>query len=191
MRSPAQGYGDKGPLVFTVAVAALLLVAFWVLSPGRSATRAGDASPAASATPDDRASYLGPSARPPQPDELHSEWVRQTADPVIALGATATVSIVFKNTGSVPWIKGSPSEIRLGVKGDSLAFADAGLASGWLSPTRPAVQTEAEVRPGATATLTFGVKGAKRGTFSLPLRPVVDGIAWLDDDGVDVTVTVR
>ncbi len=191
MRSSVRGYGDRGPLLFTVAVAMLLLVAFSVLSPGRGETRAEDASPSASATPDSRASYLGPSARAPQPDELHSQWVRQSADPVIGLGQTASVSIVFKNTGSGRWIKGSPSEVRLGVKGDATTFADAGLASKWLSPTRPAAQTEAEVLPGATATFTFDVKGAKRGTFSLALRPVVDGVAWLEDDGVDVTVTVR
>ncbi len=186
-------HANNGALVFTVAVGLVVVIALVAFAPGSGESRAeGSAPPAsATATPDDRAAYLGPSAKPPQPVELHSKWVEQTADPAIAVGATATVTVVFRNVGIERWIKGTPSEIHLGVKGDSHAFADAGMAVGWLAPTRPAAQTEGEVLPGGTATFTFGVKGVRRGTFTLALQPVCDGVAWLEDDGVNVIVTVR
>ena len=137
----------------------------------------------------DRASYLGPTGRPPQPVELHSQFVGEAPSVTVAVGQTAELSVQFKNTGIAHWVKGAPSEIHLGVSGDSKAFAD--MAVDWLTPTRPAAQTEPEVLPDAVATFTFTVKGAKAGTYKIPVRLVCEGVAWLDDDGVFVTVTVR
>ena len=61
----------------------------------------------------------------------------------------------------------------------------------WALDTRVAVQSEPSVGPGESATFSFQVKGTRVGTFKLPLRPVVDGIAWLEDPSLVVTVTVR
>jgi hypothetical protein len=41
------------------------------------------------------------------------------------------------------------------------------------------------------ATFTFKVAGAAPGTYRLHVRPVVDGVAWLEDQGVFVDITVR
>jgi hypothetical protein len=38
---------------------------------------------------------------------------------------------------------------------------------------------------------TFRVKGVAPGTYSLHLRPVVDGITWMEDEGVYMVVAVR
>src|SRR5207245_7149490 len=57
-------------------------------------------------------------------------------------------------------------------------------------PNRVALQNESTVPPGAVASLTFTVKaplGAR--TVAIPLRPVIDGVAWLEDQGVFVPVT--
>ena len=189
MRSyDTQVHSARGPLIFTAAVAVLVLVAWSALSPRTAGTQATKTAAAATATSTDRSAYLGPSAKPPQPVEMHSELVAKPEDVLIGAGQTATITVTYKNTGAERWIKGSPSEVRIGVKGDSTAFGDLGV--GWLGPTRPAAQAEGEVLPGATATFTFQVKGAKAGSYKIPLLPVCDGVAWLQGD-TQVIVTVR
>lgn len=178
----------RGPLVFTAAVAVFVLVAWAAVGRGAAGAPAARSTPAATATSSDRSAYLGPSAKPPQAVQLHSELVKAPGDVLIGVGQTATVSVTYKNTGAERWIKGSPSEVHLGVKGDSQAFAD--LAVGWLGPTRPAAQTEGEVLPGATATFTFKVKGSRPGVFRIPLLPVCEGVSWLQGD-TTLIVNVR
>jgi hypothetical protein len=53
------------------------------------------------------------------------------------------------------------------------------------------VQDLAVVPSGATTTFTFRVRGVRPGTFSLHLRPVIDGITWMEDEGVYMVVAVR
>src|SRR5256712_13841998 len=67
-----------------------------------------------------------------------------------------------------------------------------GMNVGWPAPSRVAVQNEAAVAPGAVASFTFTVKAPfTAGTVAIPLRPVIDGVAWLEDQGVFVPVTTR
>ncbi|MGH2500418.1 MAG: hypothetical protein ACRDF0_10080, partial [Candidatus Limnocylindria bacterium] len=122
---------------------------------------------------------------------LHSAWQSQSLPPVISLGGTTTVSMLFRNTGDTPWIKGTAAEARLGVVGDDPRWSEAGMAVNWPAPTRAAAQSEAVVAPGQIATFRFAVKGTLPGVHTLRLRPVVDGVAWLDDQGAHVVVTVR
>ena len=126
---------------------------------------------------------------PPTAATVHASWVSQTPYPDITLGESATVAVVLRNIGATAWRKGTPQEARLGVRGNdtSLAF----LGADWPLPSRVAVQSEAIVPPGETATFAFTVKGTKPGTFDIPLRGVVDGGAWMDDLGVYVTVVVE
>lgn len=189
MRSyDTQVHNSRGPLIFTAAVAILVLIAWSALSPRTAGTQATRTTAPATATSSDRGAYLGPSAKPPQPVEMHSELVAKPEDVLVGAGQTATVTVTYKNTGAERWIKGSPSEVRLGVVGDSTAFAELGV--NWIGPTRPAVQTEGEVLPGATATFSFVVKGTKAGSYKIPLLPVCDGVTWLQGD-TQVIVTVR
>lgn len=121
---------------------------------------------------------------------LASRWLGQSEYPVLALGTTGTVTIAFRNTGTSAWVRGTPTEARLGVVGDSDFFAQLGLASDWLLPSRPAAQLGQNVAPSETAIFHFKVRAAQRGTWIMRLRPVVDGVTWLDDEGVLVVVTV-
>jgi hypothetical protein len=123
----------------------------------------------------------------PPADALSSRWVSQSGYPGITVGGTATITVVFRNTGTAEWRRGTPSEIRLGIVGQF----DPAMASGWPHPERPAVQSRSVVRPGELATFRFEVRGTRPGTFRLRLRPVVDGVAWLNDEGVYVDVDVR
>ena len=45
--------------------------------------------------------------------------------------------------------------------------------------------------PGGTATFTFRVVAPLApGAYELDLRPVIDGVTWLENDGVYVLITV-
>jgi hypothetical protein len=121
----------------------------------------------------------------------HSAWVGQSAYPTLAVGGTAPVFVQVKNTGTAAWIKGTGTEARIGVVGDDISLSQVGLADGWLLPSRPAGQTEAIVAPGQIATFNFSVKGVTVGAYPLRLRPVVDGLTWMEDQGIFLQITVR
>jgi hypothetical protein len=120
----------------------------------------------------------------------HSAWVSETSWPVVRAGATSVpISLVFRNIGTAIWQKGALGQVDLGVSGDDLSWAP--FAVGWPSPNRPAVQSESSVAPAATATFTFQVRAPSMpGSYTLALRPVADGVAWLEDQGVYVVITV-
>lgn len=185
--STAHDLGTRwGAVVFTLLAGAALMVAAanapqWsraLFTPSIQTTRAPSATTAPSPTP-------VPS--PPPAEALSSQWVSQSGYPGITVRGTATITVVFRNTGTAEWRQGTPSEIRLGIIGGF----DPSMASDWPYPERPAVQARPVVRPGELATFTFEVRGTRPGTFRLRLRPVVDGVAWLNDEGVYVDVDVR
>jgi hypothetical protein len=122
---------------------------------------------------------------------LHSAWLSQTQMPAMQPAATTQATLLFRNTGTKTWTKGlAGSQVALGVNGDSASFSALGMNVGWPSANRVAVQNEASVGPGATASFTFTVKAPfSAGTVRIPLRPVIDGVAWLEDQGVYMPVT--
>jgi hypothetical protein len=133
----------------------------------------------------------GPTSTVPSDKGLHSAWASQTPVPSLQPATTSQVTLLFRNTGTQTWTRGiAGSQVALGVNGDSGAFSALGMNVGWPSMNRVAVQNEASVGPGAMATFTFSVKAPfSAGTVRIPLRPVVDGVAWLEDQGVFVPVT--
>jgi hypothetical protein len=175
-----------GALLFTLAVAAAALP---LLS---STLFAPLAAPVASSSPEPESESETSDAarlRTPLPEELHSEWYTQTVPPVISVGETAVVTIQYRNVGHTPWFKGGPSEVRLGEIGPRPL--PPAMRADWLTPDRPAAQSEAVVNERQLATFTFKVAGQSPGTYRLRLQPVVDGVKWLADEGVFVDITVR
>ena len=121
----------------------------------------------------------------------HSAWVSQSPYPTLQPGQVSTpLTIVFRNAGTQIWTKGVlGQEARLGINQDDAQWAALGV--NWLSANRVAVQSETSVAPGANATFTFQVRAPQTaGTYSLHLRPVIDGTAWMEDQGVFLTITV-
>ena len=168
-------------MVFAGAIGLILLVV--------TLTRGGE-TPAARAPAPNAQTSQAPAAAPPKPSELNSEWVSQSPSPTIAVGAETALSFSFRNTGRVAWVRGAASEARLGYVGDNSKF-DARMAVDWPNGQRPAIQTEAVVPPGQVATFVFKVRGVTPGAFRIEVRPLVEGVAWLPDQGVYVEVTVR
>jgi len=120
---------------------------------------------------------------------FHSAWVGQDSWPTLAPGMTVSYSLRFRNTGTTTWQRGvAGKQVNLGVVGDSVAFSE--MAVGWMSANRTATTVEASVAPGAIGTFTFTIKSpARLGVYQLPLRPVADGVTWLEHQGVFVLVT--
>ena len=121
----------------------------------------------------------------------HSRWASQSAYPTLKPGAVSgPLTIAFQNTGALPWVKGTlGTEARLGVNLDDTMWA--GLSVNWPYTTRPAVQTETSVAPGAIGTFTFQVRAPTApGVYAIHLRPVIDGVTWMEDEGVFLYVTV-
>lgn len=175
---------DHTALVYTLTIGLLVpaLVLAWLISVLTVPTRSDEPRPVASTGP--------VSVRTPLASEVHSKWVTQRGPAAILVDGTADFEMVFRNTGSVAWVRGTASEVRLGIAGDDPAFAERGFAVDWPLPTRVAAQSEPVVDPGEVATFRFSVLGATPGILFLPLRPVIDGVAWLEDEGAYVELIV-
>ena len=114
---------------------------------------------------------------------FHSRWVGQSGPATIRTGTTTLVTISYRNIGTQSWVKGVPGEqANLGLNGEG-----ASLAAGWATPDRLAVQNEAVVKSGEIATFTFGVRAPDTKSYRLAVRPVIDGVTWLEDEGAFFT----
>jgi glucose/arabinose dehydrogenase len=122
---------------------------------------------------------------------FHSAWVSQSPYPTLQPGQVSPpLTIVFRNTGAQTWTKGVlGQEARIGINQDDAQWAPLGVS--WMSANRVTAQIEASVPPGTNATFTFQVRAPQlAGTYALHLRPVIDGAAWMEDQGVFLTITV-
>jgi len=127
----------------------------------------------------------------PPAGTLHSRWVSQSPLREVQLGDITTLLISFRNIGSTPWIQGSRAEARLGIVNDDPRFFELGFAQNWLAPDRPTAQIESVVAPGSLAIFSFQVRGAVTGVHRIPVRPLVEGVTWMEDEGAYVEIWVR
>ena len=120
----------------------------------------------------------------------HSRVVDESGHVTLRPGETSAVTLHIRNTGERAWKRGViGQQVALGIAGDDKSFA--ALAMGWPSVDRVALQTEDIVVPGGVGTFTFRVRAPSTpGMYALRLRPVIDGVAWLEDDGVVSLVNV-
>lgn len=122
----------------------------------------------------------------------HAAWAGQSPDPTLAPGQVTTLVVALRNGGYRGWYVGSPGQqadlgtsLPLDVMRDDLAY-------GWLSGNRPATTTTSYVGPGQVGWFQFQVRApAAPGTYRLALRGVIDGVTWLEDQGIYFTITVR
>src|SRR5688572_29855245 len=120
---------------------------------------------------------------------FHSSVVDRGSLVTLAPGAMTSVTLRFRNSGFTSWERGAAgSQVDLGVKDDSVEFARAGLAMGWISDNRIATTAEQTVPPGAIGTFTFTVRAPALGVYRIPVQLVVDDVTWLDDQEVFVVV---
>jgi len=128
----------------------------------------------------------------PPDSGYHARWSAQSPDPIVRAGALATLVVALQNTGSRGWYKGVAAEqANLGTNHPQDAER-AELAADWLSPNRLTSTTTDYVGPGEVGWFEFTVRAPSTpGEYTLALRGVVDGVAWLEDDGIFFTIHVR
>jgi len=127
----------------------------------------------------------------PAVPEYHTTFYAQSAYPTLAPGQTAEWVIAFTNTGSTGWDLSKATAVRLGTW--SPQDAPSVLATpGWIAANRPAEQTTTWVGPGQQAWFRVQLQApSAAGTYRLYLRPVIDGVEWLENVGAYVDVSVR
>ena len=135
----------------------------------------------------------GTSTTPPPPTAVtyHSAFVDQSVWPTLVPGTMTQLQVRFRNTGTATWTKGlTNAQANLGINGDNQTFAAMGMSVNWLAADRPAAQSEASVPPGGIATFVFTIRAPQTlGSYRIPLRPVIDGRTWMEDQGVFLVVT--
>jgi uncharacterized protein YkwD len=123
--------------------------------------------------------------------EYHTTFYAESPFPTVAPGQIAEWVIAFTNTGRTGWNLSQATGVRLGTW--SPQDAPSMLAtSSWIAPNRPAEQTTAWVGPGQQAWFRLQLRAPDApGTYRLYLRPVIDGVEWLENVGAYVDVSVR
>lgn len=166
----------------------------------------GDGSLAVAATPA-CASTVGPSLPPPAqvPAGLpgfHAAWYGQSGYPTLCPGQRAAAVVAYYNSGSLGWVLGRRDETAyLGtwdpVPGQDQASVLGGDGTrgspdtGWPGSQRVAVQPAPYVGPGQVAWFRFTIQAPRTpGRYTLALRPLIEGVTWMEDFGVFWLVTV-
>lgn len=127
----------------------------------------------------------------PATPEYHATFYGQAGFPTVAPGQTADWVIAFTNTGTTGWDLTKATALRLGTW--SPQDAPSMLATpAWIAANRPAEQTTTWVGPGQQAWFRVQLQAPSApGMYRLHVRPVIDGVEWLENAGAYVDVTVR
>jgi uncharacterized protein YkwD len=135
------------------------------------------------------ATVVVPARAVPPDSGYHATWSGQSADPTLIIGATAKLVVALKNTGSRGWHNdGTGQHVVIGTN-DPQDADRSDLAGDWLSPNRVTSITTDYVGPGEVGWFEFTVRApAAAGDYRLALRGVVDGVDWLEDDGIFFTI---
>jgi hypothetical protein len=123
--------------------------------------------------------------------DYHASFFAESAFPTIASGQTGEWVIAFTNTGRTGWNLSESTAVRLGTW--SPQDAPSMLAAPtWIASNRPAQQTTTWVGPGQQAWFSVQLKAPTApGMYRLYLRPVIDGVEWLENVGAYVDVSVK
>jgi len=104
-----------------------------------------------------------------------SAYAGESAFLNLTQGALGTFTVFFVNTGTATWVRGTATQVDLGVCLDNKVTcnisdpAEAGFNNNWLSTTRYATHTQTSVAPGQAATFTYSVRvplTAAAGTYT-------------------------
>jgi uncharacterized protein YkwD len=128
----------------------------------------------------------------PPDSGYHASWRAQSADPTVDIGETATLVVALTNTGSRGWYRDTADQVVFLGTNDPQDGDRSELAVNWLSANRLTSTTTAYVGPGEVGWFEFAVRApVTPGDYRLALRGVVEGVDWLEDDGIFITIHVR
>jgi len=133
----------------------------------------------------------GAVASRPSVPTYHAAFAAQSSFPVASPGQVVQWVIAFTNTGTAGWSVQGANPMRLGT-GHPLDVPSTLATSTWITANRPAQQTTQFVGPGQQAWFIVElVAPGAPGTYRLYVRPVIDGVQWLEDAGAYVDLVVR
>jgi len=128
----------------------------------------------------------------PEDSGYHASWSAQSEDPTLVIGATTKLVVALKNTGSRGWYNDGAGKQVVIATNDPQDSDRSDLAGDWLSVNRVTSTTTDYVGPGEIGWFAFTVRApATAGEYRLALRGVVDGVTWLEDDGIFFTIHTR
>ena len=131
--------------------------------------------------------FVAPAARASH----HAAFAAQAAYPVAAPGQTVQWVFAVTNVGATGWSTNDGTAARLGTNHPPDGMS-ALASTRWVTPNRPAQQTTPYVGPGQQAWFVIDlVAPPSPGTYRLYVRPVIDGVQWLEDLGAYVDLVVR
>ncbi len=106
-------------------------------------------------------------------------------------GQTAWLVVRANNTGDTTWFNSGSWPMRLGTD-RPMERASRFATNAWISPSRPAVMSEASVAPGAIGSFEFPIQvPAGAGSFPESFNPLAEGVTWLNDVGQFFMMTVH
>src|SRR4051812_15064261 len=192
------GIRRRANIAFTAALAVVLTLV--------APTERAHVALAAECTP-----TVGPSIAPPAtvPSGIpgyHAYWYGQSGYPTLCPGQTSLATVAFYNSGSRAWssifVHDGNAPISLGTSGPTPGQDQRSILGGngtygspetrWSDFNRVAIQPAPWIGPNQVAWFQFTVKAPPTpGTYLLYLRPLMEGVQWLEDFGVYWQVTVR
>ena len=134
---------------------------------------------------------------------FHATWYGQSGYMSLCPGDTSVATVAYYNTGSNGWVLSKMGQAAfLGTNGPEPGTDRASILGGdgtngtpntkWPSYNRVATQPADYVGPGQVAWFQFTVKAPLTpGVYVVGLRPVIEGVQWMEDIGVFWYVTVR
>jgi hypothetical protein len=134
---------------------------------------------------------------------FHARWYGQSGYMTLCAGEQSTATVAYYNSGSLGWVAGRAGETAYlgtwspepGQDRPSKLGGDGHLGTpntGWPRTDRIAVQPVPYVAPGQVAWFRFMIQApATPGHYRLYLRPLIEGAAWMEDEGVFWQVVVQ
>ena len=152
-------------------------------------------------------SSVGPGIPPPASvpsgvPGFHASWYGQSGYMTLCPGETMTATVAMYNSGSRGWVQSRMGEVAFlgtwqptpGQDMPSVLGGDGQLGSpntGWPRYNRVAIQPADYVGPNQVSWFQFNVKApATPGTYTLYIRPLIEGAQWMEDFGIYWQITV-
>jgi len=149
---------------------------------------------------------VGPGIPPPAsvPNGIpgfHAAWFGQSGYPTLCPGQTSKAVVAFYNSGSLGWRIAPNEYAALGTWGPSPGQDQPSILGGdgthgtpntrFAGYNRPAAMPAGYIGPGQVAWFQFVVKAPSTpGTYRFYLRPLIEGVQWMEDYGVFWQITV-
>ncbi len=126
-----------------------------------------------------------------EPPSYHAQYLGQSSFVTMGSGDTKTFWVEYRNTGSQTW---DNSNVHLGTSNPldrNSIFYSSTPTSGWKSNNRIKME-KSTVAPGESVRFTFTIQAPQAsGTYYEHFRPVVDGVAWMEDVGLYWQIIVQ